>query len=72
MGMAKTTPNAHTSEARKSPVLPGMTTRLAEVALQQQVVASIGLPGDIEYVANDRNRPNQHADNDVDRHADRR
>ncbi len=53
----------------KSPVFPGMTSRLAEVALQDQIIAAIRLPSDVEGIAEDRNGSDKNTDADVDCHA---
>ena len=46
-----------------------MTTRFAQVAGEQAIVAAIGLPEDVEDVAEERNGADEHADAEVGGHA---
>ena len=50
-GMAKDQTQRCRQQQQKNPVPPGMAARLAQVALQQEVVAAVGLPGDVEDIA---------------------
>jgi hypothetical protein len=47
-----------------------MHAGFAEVTLEQNVVAPISLPGNVEYVSEKRNCPNEDADCNIDDHAD--
>ena len=51
------------------PIAPGVASRFAEMACEQSVVAAVGLPDDVEQVAKERNRADEHADADVGGHA---
>jgi hypothetical protein len=53
----------------KGPIFPRMTPGLPEVALQQQIIAAIRLPSNIEGVAKNRDGADQHTDAEVDSHA---
>ena len=54
---------------KEGPVLPGVPSRFSEMALQQAVVASICLPGDIEGIPKQRDRADQYAEGYVHAHA---
>ena len=71
-GMAKTSASAAASSEQKRPVAPGVAARLAQVAVQQPVVAAVGLPGDVEDVAEEGNGADQHADAEIGGHAHQR
>ena len=43
-------------------------SRLLQMANDQRIVAAVGFPRDIKGVAQQRNRPQQHLDADVDHH----
>ena len=47
---------------QKEPVSPGVAAGLFDVADEQLVVAAVGLPGDIEGVAEERNRADDHVE----------
>ena len=50
MGSRRSAPNREPGK-QESPVAPSVLSRLAQMASQQQVVAAIGFPCDIEDVA---------------------
>src|SRR5271163_266744 len=57
-------------EAREEePIPPGMTIRVFDMANQQLVVAAIGLPRDVEGVAEKRDGADDHIQREVDGHA---
>jgi len=55
---------------QEAPVAPGVAARRSEVAEEQLVVAAVGLPGDVEGVAEDGDGADEHADANVDGHAE--
>jgi hypothetical protein len=56
----------------KRPVAPGVATRLVEVTDEQLIVATVGLPGDVEDVTEKRNGADENADGEIGGHADQR
>ena len=70
--MAKTTPIAAAIRPRKAQSRQVWRCGSTKMALQQKVVAAIGLPGDVEGVSQQGNGAHQHADAEVDRHASQR
>ena len=48
-----------------------MAMRLPEVACEQEVVSAVGLPDDVEYVAEEWNGADKNSDADVGGHADK-
>jgi hypothetical protein len=59
-------------QQQEEPVSPRLPPRLLEMANDQRVVATIRLPCDIEGIAQQRNRPQQHLDANVNYHPDQR
>ena len=57
-------------EREEGPVAPGVAARLAEVALQKEIVAAVGLPCDIKCIAEHGNGANEHTDTEVNGHSD--
>src|ERR1700733_7703989 len=56
-------------QKQKTPVAPGVCAGLEEVALEQAIVAAIGLPGNVEDVAKKRYGADEHAYGYIDGHA---
>jgi hypothetical protein len=65
MGTAKMIGQSAGKRDQKRPVLPCVAARFAEVTLHQMVIASVGLEGDVERIAEDGDG----ADEDVPTHA---
>jgi hypothetical protein len=56
----------------KRPIAPGVAAWFAQVALQQQKIAAIGLEENIEDIAKERNGTDKNADGEIGCHADQR
>ena len=57
-----------TDAAEKEPALQRVLPRLVHAADQQSVVAAVGAPGDVEHVAENRDRSDHDLDRDVGHH----
>jgi hypothetical protein len=57
---------------QEGPVAPGVTMRLAQVAHDEAIVPAIGLPRDVEQVAEERDGADDDTEAEVDRHAQQR
>jgi hypothetical protein len=55
--------------SEKRPVFPGMFSGFSEMALEQEIVAAVGLPSDVERVPEKGDGANQDTDAEVDAHA---
>ena len=53
----------------EEPVLPGLAAGVFDVADEQGVVAAVGLPGDVEGVAEEGNRADHDVERQIDDHA---
>jgi hypothetical protein len=53
-------------------ILPGVHVRLAQMPRQQIVVATVGLPRDVKYIAEKRNRADPHIEREIHDHAHKR
>lgn len=54
---------------QKKAIAPSVAARLCEVPLQQLIVATVGLPGNVEDVSEERHGTHQYADAEIDDHA---
>ena len=62
-------PGSRQSAIREDPVSPGLPPGLLQMANDQRIVATVRLPRDVKSIAQQRNRPQQHLDPDVDHHS---
>jgi hypothetical protein len=53
----------------EEPIFPGLFARVFDVANEESIVAAIGLPGDVEGVAEEGDRSDEDVDGKVDEHA---
>ena len=71
-GMAKTRPRVAAKISKTTQSQPVCRRGSARWRVRQTIVAPICLPRNVKGVAEDRNRPHEHADAEVHRHADQR